>query len=104
MRSSSTSALATDAVQIADKQNAQQQLGIDRRSPNLAEALFQLLLHKLETDVRIDQPQQVIFRNLVLQAKVVEQRFRTGALPPHDQQASNGQHPAQPAAVLTRFP
>jgi len=68
-------AFAGDAVQITHQQNAQQQLGINRRSPGFAVATAQLLSHKLETDVLVDQPQQMGFRNLVFQAKVVEQRF-----------------------------
>jgi hypothetical protein len=68
-------ALAGDAVEIADQQNAQQQLGIDRRSTGLAVAVFQLLPHKLEADVLVDQPQQMVFGNLIFQPEVVEQRF-----------------------------
>src|ERR1035437_1714150 len=49
-------ALAADAVQVADQQNAQQQLRIDRGPPRLAVAVFQLLPHELETDVLVDQP------------------------------------------------
>jgi len=40
-----------------------------------------LLPHKLETDVLVDQPQQMGFRNLVFQAEIVEQRFRAVVLP-----------------------
>ena len=36
-------ALAGDAVQIADQQNAQQKLGINRRPTGLAVTVFQLL-------------------------------------------------------------
>ena len=68
-------ALARDAVQIPDQQNAQQEFGIDRRSSGLAVAVFQLLLHKLKTDVLVDQPQQMVFRNLIIQTEVIEQRF-----------------------------
>jgi hypothetical protein len=35
-----------------------------------------------------DEPQQVSLRNLIFQAKVVEQRFGTGVLPHHDQRTS----------------
>ena len=44
-------------------------------STGLAVAGFQLLPHKLEVDVLVDQPQQMVFRNLIFQAEVVEQRF-----------------------------
>ena len=42
-------ALAGDAVQIADQQNAQQQLGINRRSTGLAVAVFQLLAARTQS-------------------------------------------------------
>jgi len=38
--------------------------------------------------VLVDQTQQVILRNLIFQAEIVEQRFRAGVLPHHDQQTS----------------
>jgi hypothetical protein len=81
-------ALAGDAVQIADQQNPQQKLGIDRGSPGVAVALPQSLAHKLETDVLIDQAQQMIFRNLIFKTEVIEQRLRAGVVLHHDQQAS----------------
>ena len=58
-------ALTGDAVQIPNQQNAQQKFGIDRRPSGLAVAVFQLLPHKLKADVLVDQPQQMIFRNVV---------------------------------------
>ena len=68
-------ALAADAVQIANQQNAQQQFGVNRRPPSLAVTILQLLPHKLEADMLVDQSQQMSFRNLIFQAKVIEQRF-----------------------------
>src|ERR1051326_6459178 len=88
-------ALAGDAVQIADQQHAQQQLGIDRGPPGLAVAALQLLPYKLKTDVLVDQAQKVSFRNLVFQPEIVEQRFRAVVLPHHDQQASDNKNPAK---------
>jgi hypothetical protein len=41
--------LARDAIQIADQQNAQQQLGISGRPFGLAIAVLQLLPHELES-------------------------------------------------------
>jgi hypothetical protein len=58
-------ALTGDAVQIPNQQNAQQKFGIDRRPSGLAVAVFQLLPHKLEADVLVDQPQQIVFRDLI---------------------------------------
>ena len=68
-------ALPGDAVQIADQQNAQQEFGINRRPPGLAVTVFQLLPHKLETDVLVDEPEQMGFRNLVFHTEVIEKRF-----------------------------
>jgi beta-lactamase regulating signal transducer with metallopeptidase domain len=68
-------ALAADAVQIADQQNAQQQLRINRWTTRLTVAVLQLLPHKLKTDVLVDQRQQLVFRNFVVQAEVVEKRL-----------------------------
>jgi hypothetical protein len=47
-----------------------------------------LLPHELETDVLVDQPQQMVFRNLVFQPEIIEQRFCADVVPHHDQQAS----------------
>ena len=68
-------ALAGDAVQIADQKNAQQQLRINRGPTRLAVALFQLLPYKLEANVLIDEPQQMVFRNMIFQTEVIEQSF-----------------------------
>jgi hypothetical protein len=57
---------------------------------------LQPLPHKLETDVLVDQPQQMVLGNLILQAEV-EQRFRTSVASHHYQQASENQSPAQHA-------
>jgi hypothetical protein len=43
-------AFAADAVQIANQQNAQQKLRIDRRSASVAVAVFQFLPYKLKND------------------------------------------------------
>ncbi len=65
-------ALAGDAIQIADQENAQQKLGINRGAAHLAVAVFQLLADEGKADVLFNQTQQVGFRNLIFQAKVVE--------------------------------
>ena len=77
-------ALARDAIQIADQQDAQQKLGINRGTPHLAVALLQPLAHKSKADVFFDETQQVGLWNLIFQAKVVEQRFRARLFPHHD--------------------
>ena len=56
--------------------------------PGFAVAIFQLFPHKTEADVLVDEPQQVVFGNLIFQTEVVEQGFRTRVLPHHDEQAS----------------
>src|SRR5271165_1859473 len=61
--------LAGDAVQIADQQDAQQQLGINRRSASIAVTRFQLLPHKGKADVPLDQPQQMSLWNLIFQTE-----------------------------------
>jgi len=104
MRSSSTNFRSlVDTVEIADQQHAQQELGINRRTPGFAVAVFQLLPHELEADVLVDEPQQVGFRNLIFQTEVVEQRFRAVVLPHHDQQASEDGNPVKHVEVLTCF-
>jgi hypothetical protein len=45
--------------------------------------------------VSFDEPQQVGLRNLIFQAKVVEQRFRARLLPHHDEHASENGDPAE---------
>jgi hypothetical protein len=68
-------ALAGNAVQITQEQNGQQELGIDRWSSGFAAAVFQLLPYKLKTGVFVDQPQQMVFTNLIFQTEVIEERF-----------------------------
>jgi hypothetical protein len=43
----------------------------------------------------VDEPQQMVFGNLIFQAELVEQRFGAGVVPHHDQQASEDGNPAQ---------
>jgi hypothetical protein len=94
-------AFAGDAVQIADQHNAQQQLGINRRSAGVAVAVLQLFPHKGEADVFFDEPQQVGLRNLIFQAKVIEQRFRAVVLSHHGQQASDDQNQTEHGRMLS---
>jgi len=68
-------AFASDAVQITEQQNTQQQLGIDRQSSGLAVDVLQLLAHKLKTDVLLDQPREMSFGNLIFQTEIIEKRF-----------------------------
>src|SRR5215467_9735343 len=81
-------AFAADDIQIADQQNAQQQFGINRGPTGITVAALQLLSQKLEVNVLIDQPKQMVLGNLILQAEVIEQCLRAVVLPHHNQQAS----------------
>lgn len=49
---------------------------------------LQCLADESEVDMSIDNPQQMIFGDVVVQSKVVEQRLRTSVLTHHDQRAS----------------
>jgi hypothetical protein len=82
---------AGDAVQIADQQNAQQKLGINRRTACIAVTRFQLLPHKGKADVLFNEPQMSLW-NLIFQTEVVERRFGAVVLPHHDQQASDDEN------------
>jgi hypothetical protein len=85
-------ALAGNAVQIANQQNAQQELGIDRGSSGFAVAVLEPLANKSQADVLVDEPQQVVFGDVLFQSEIVEQRFGTGMLSHHDQQSSEDQN------------
>jgi len=77
-------ALAADSVQIANQQNAEQKLRIDRRTTSIAIAVLQPLTHEAEVDMPIDQSQQVVLWNLIIQSEVIEQRFRARVLTHHE--------------------
>src|SRR5246500_5821085 len=93
-------ALAGDAVQIANEQNAQQKLGINGRSASIAVTRFQLLPHKRKADVLFNEPQQMSLGNMIFEAKVVEQRFGAVVLSHHDQQASDDENQTEHARML----
>src|ERR1700752_3566819 len=81
-------ALAGDAIEIADQQDAQQEFRIDRGSARIAVGVLQLLTNEIEADVPVKETEEVVFRNLIFNAKVVEQRLGTGVLSHHNPQAS----------------
>jgi len=54
-----------------------------------------LLPDELEADVLVNQPQQMMFGNLIFQPEIVEERFSAVVLPHHDQQASEDRNPAK---------
>jgi hypothetical protein len=86
-------ALAADAIQIANQQNAQQQFWVDRRTASIAIAVLQLLVYEAEVDVLIDQPQEMVLWNLIFNSEVVEQRFRARVLTHHERSSSDNGHP-----------
>src|SRR4029077_7513409 len=92
--------LAADAVQIADQQDAQQQLGINRGATGIAVTRFQLFPQKGQADVFFNQPEQMSLRNLIFQAEVIEQRFGAVVLPHHDQQASDDRNQTEHGRML----
>src|SRR5260370_29106589 len=73
-----------NAIQVADQEEAQQKLGINRWTARLAIAVLQLFAHKGKANVLFDEPQPMILRHLIFQAEIVEQRFRTRMSPHHD--------------------
>jgi len=68
-------ALAGDTIEITDQQDSQQDFRIDRRPASITVEIFQLFADKVKTDVSVDEAQQVVFRNEILNAKVVEERL-----------------------------
>jgi hypothetical protein len=53
--------------------------------------------------VAIDQAQQVVLRNVVFDAEVVEQRLCAGVLSHHEQQASENGDQAQRQELLSAY-
>jgi hypothetical protein len=94
-------ALAGDAAQITNEQNAQQQLGINGRTTAIAVTRFQPPPHKAKADVLFNEPQQMCLRNMIFQAKVLEQRFGAVVLPHHDQQASGDRNQTEHGRMLS---
>ena len=66
-------ALTGDSVQIANQENAQQNLWIDRWAACVALVLLQGLTHKSEVDVPINEPQQVVLWDMLFDSKVIKQ-------------------------------
>ena len=75
-------ALAGDAIEIADQENAQQKLRINRRSARLAVTLPQLLAHEGEADVLFDESQQVGFPEPDLPAGSSRTTLQSGRVVP----------------------
>jgi len=68
-------ALRSDAQAIADEQHPDHQLGIDRGAAGLAVIGPQVLAQARQIHEPVDPPQQVIVRDVALQAEAVKQRL-----------------------------
>jgi|SRR5580698_7217935 hypothetical protein len=88
-------ALAAYPVQIANQQNAEQELRIDGWTTRFAVAVLQPLVYETEVDMLINQPQQMILWNLIFQSEVVEERFRARVLTHHERYSSDNGDPQQ---------
>lgn len=68
-------ALRADAHAVADDQHPDHQLGIDRGSAHLAVIRAQLLAQPRQVHEAIDRAQQMLCRDVPLQAELVEKRL-----------------------------
>jgi hypothetical protein len=73
-------ALAGDALQVADQQDAQQEFRINRRTTGSGVAVVQPLSYTFKADVPVDPPQQV-FRELIFLPGVVDNAFDVPVAP-----------------------
>ncbi len=73
----------TDAAAVADDQHADHQLRIARGATDRAVERRQSVPQTAKVEKTVDLPQQVIGRNPIFQAKLIEKRRRIVALLPH---------------------
>ena len=74
--------LGADAVEIADQQHADHQLGVDRGAARVAVMLSQAGADEREIENGVDAAQQVIGWNVSIYAEDIEE-LRFPDLPPH---------------------
>src|SRR6266852_5523400 len=67
--------LAGDPIEVPDEQQAQQYFRVNRGPTRRAIEAGQPVSHEAEIDRAVDQPEQVGFGNLVLEAEIIERRF-----------------------------
>ena len=67
--------LRADAERVADNQHADHQLGVDRWPPRLAVVRPQMLANARQVDEPVDRAQQMIRRDVILEAEAVKQRL-----------------------------
>ena len=80
--------LGADPHTVADEQHSDHQLGIDRGPPHLAVIGPQVFADITQIDEPVDRSQQVVRRNVVLDAEAVKQRFLHHRSLAHHQQVS----------------
>ena len=76
-------ALGPDAHAVADDQHPDHQLGIDRGPAHLAVKRLQQLAQLIQLEVAVDAPEQVIGRNVFVEAEIIEQPRRRSLKPHH---------------------
>ena len=84
-------AFGTDGEAITHDEHAHHQLGIDRGTANRAIERLQLLPNIAQIKEAVDPAQQMIVRNVILKAEVVEQPLRY-CLHPHHRSALRANH------------
>ena len=67
-------ALRTNAEAIADDEHSDHQLGIDRGSAYLAVKRPQRLAEIIEGEMAVNAPEQVIERDVVVEAEIIDSR------------------------------
>src|SRR5262249_95382 len=72
-----------DPAEVADLQQTQEDLGVNRGAPGLAIKTLQPGADEAEIHVAIDQPEQVRLGDLILEAEVVEERLLAVLLTHH---------------------
>ena len=67
--------LGADAERVTDDEHPDHQLGVDRWTPGLAVVRPQMIADARQIDEPVDRAQQVIRRNMILEAEAVKQRL-----------------------------
>ena len=77
--------LRADAIAVANDEHPDHQLGVDRRTPNVAVMGLQLLVQigKRDRHEHVDPTQQMVLGNAIFEPELVEQTALIPLLPPH---------------------
>ena len=73
--------LGADPIAVTDEQHTDHQLRIHGRPADLGVERLQILPDVLEIDKDLDLAQQMIGRNMIVEAKIVKQRLGSACLP-----------------------